>query len=51
MMMMMMMMMLQLMSCYRLLLTDHECVDLKRLLMLMTMGEKNAVDDMVDRFE
>jgi hypothetical protein len=49
-----MMMMLQLMSCYRLLLTDHECVDLKRLpllLMLMMMGEKNAVDDMVDRFE
>jgi hypothetical protein len=46
------MMMLQLMSCYRLwLLTDHECVDLKRLLWMMMMGEKNAVVDMVDRFE
>jgi hypothetical protein len=49
--MMMMMMMLQLMSCYRLLLTDHECVDLKRLLLFLMMGEKNAVDDMVDHFE
>jgi hypothetical protein len=49
---MMMMMMLPLMIRYCLLLTDHECVDLKRLLLLlMLMGVRNVVDDMVDHFE
>ena len=47
---MMMMVMLPLMIRYCLLLTDHECVDSKRLLMML-MGERTVVDDMVDHFE